>query len=381
MITLANDTINNQDIDHLISWLRTFPKLTKGEKTIEFETAWSKWLGRKYSVFVNSGSSANLAMVYALSQWKKSTNKKIVVPAVSWTTTVTPIIHLGMTPILCDCNLDNLGVNLVHLEEIFKKESPLALMIVHVLGFPCDIEEIQTLCNKYNVELLEDSCECVGSHINNKKMGTYGLGSSFSFYFGHHMSTIEGGMVCTDNFEFYELIKSIRSHGWDRDLSPETQKQLRNKYNISDFKSLYTFYYPGFNLRSTDLQAVIGIEQLKRIDDFSSNRYKNLLIYNENIKNEYWKIKIREDQFISNFAYPIIHPSVDRIAKDLKKNDIECRPLICGSMGEQPYWIDLYGKQMFNNASLIHNFGIYVPNNHALKEVEILQICDIVNKI
>lgn len=380
MITLVKDTINKDDINHLISWLQTNPHLTKGPKNIEFEELWSKWLGVNYSVYVNSGSSANLAMLYALSQWTKLKNKKVVVASVSWTTTVSPIIHLGMTPILCDCNLDNLGVDLKHLEEIFIKENPSVLMIVHVLGFPCDIEKIVALCKKYDVFLLEDSCECVGSSVNEKKMGTYGTASSFSFYFGHHMSTIEGGMISTNDFELYEIIKSIRSHGWDRDLSKTTQESLRRKNKIDDFKSLYTFYYPGFNLRSTDLQAVLGIQQLKRIDSFCKKRNENLLLYDSLIKNSYWKIKLSTNTFVSNFAYPIIHPDIKNVIQSLRNNDIECRPLICGSMGEQPYWVNLYGRCVLPNSNLVHNYGIYVPNNHEMTQKEIETICKIVNQ-
>lgn len=379
MIPLVKNTINEEDIANLIKWLQTNPRLTKGDRTIEFEMKWSEWCGSKYSVFINSGSSANLAMIYAMLLMNGTKNKKIVVPAVSWTTTATPAIHFGMTPILCDCNLSNLGVDVIHLEDIFKRESPLALIIVHVLGFPCDIEAVKTLCDKYDVILLEDTCESAGSCVKNKKLGTYGLGSSFSFYYGHHMSTIEGGMICTDNFEFYEIIKSIRSHGWDRDLSPETQAKLRKQYNIDDFRALYTFYYPGFNLRSTDLQAVLGLDQLKKMDSFSVNRNKNLMIYDNNINNNYWKIKIKDDEFISNFAYPIIHPNVNKLADNLRKNNIECRPLICGSIGEQPYWIELYGKETLKNATIVHNHGIYVPNNHELTDDEVLQICNVVN--
>lgn len=379
MIPLVKNTINDDDINHLIDWLKTKPQLTKGKKNIEFEEAWSKWLGVNHSVFVNSGSSANLAMLYALTQWTKLKNKKVVVAAVSWTTTVSPIIHLGMTPILCDCNMENLGVDLIQLEEIFKRENPAVLLIVHVLGFPCDIEKIDQLCKKYDVFLLEDSCECVGSHINNKKMGTYGIASSFSFYFGHHMSTIEGGMISTNDFELYEIVKSVRSHGWDRDLSKTTQESLRRKNKVDGFKSLYTFYYPGFNLRSTDLQATIGLEQLKKIDKFCENRYKNLLLYDQLITNDYWKIKIQRNQYVSNFAYPIIHPNIDNAIKALGEAQIECRPLICGSMGEQPYWIDLFGKCILPNAHLIHTKGIYVPNNHEMTKDEITNICNVVN--
>jgi CDP-6-deoxy-D-xylo-4-hexulose-3-dehydrase len=381
MISLVNDTISKKNINSLISWLKTNPRLTKGEKTIEFEEKWSEWLGTKYSVFVNSGSSANLSMVYGASLTPNLRNKKIVVPAVSWTTTVTPAIHLGLEPILCDCNMTNLGVDINHLQKIFEDENPSLLIIVHVLGFPCDIKEISKLCKKHDVILLEDSCECIGSHIKNKKMGTYGLASSFSFYYGHHMSTIEGGMVSTNDKKFYETLKSIRSHGWDRDAHPTVQKKLRKQYNISDFRSLYTFYQAGFNFRSTDLQAMIGLEQLNTIDEFCKTREKNYHLYNELISSDTWHPQIPKSTYVSNFAYPIISPNIDRIVPELQKNDIECRPLICGSIGEQPYWIDLYGKEILPNATIIHNHGMYVPNNQDIKSSDIKKIAKIINSL
>ena len=259
-IKLVKDTIDDKDINMLIEWLKTNPKLTKGPITIEFEKKWSEWLGVKYSVFVNSGSSANLASIYSLLLSGRLRNKKIVVPAVSWVTTVTPIIQLGLTPIMCDCDMDNLGLDVNHLKQIIEEETPSAIILVHVLGFPNHMDEIIKLCKEKNILLVEDTCESMGSEYNNKKLGTIGDLSTFSFYFGHHMSTIEGGMISTDDEELYHILLSIRSHGWDRDLPEEKQLMLRNKHNVDKFRSLYTFYYPGFNLRSTDLQAFIGLE-------------------------------------------------------------------------------------------------------------------------
>jgi len=380
-IPLVKDTINKEDIDNLIEWLKTYPKLTKGEKTIEFEKLWSKWLGIKYSVYINSGSSANLAMIYALLQSNKLKNNKIILPSVSWVTTVSPAIQLGMTPILCECDRDTLGLDINHLESLCKEHNPSVIMLVHVLGFPNKMKEIKEICNKYNVILLEDSCETVGSTYDNKKTGTFGLMSSFSFYFGHHMSTIEGGMVCTNNKELYDLLLSIRSHGWCRDLDTQTQQKLKEEHNISDFNMYYTFIYPGFNLRSTDLQAKIGIDQLKKIDEHNIIRSKNYEIFHKNIFNDYWKINPIENNFISNFNYPIIHPKKEEIVKELINNNVECRPLVCGSMGKQPFWKKLYGETNFEFANIVDEFGLYVPNNHQITEEELFRIINSINKI
>lgn len=381
-IPLVKDTISKDDIGALIEWLKTDPRLTKGDLTVQFEQEWSKMLGVKYSVYVNSGSSANLAMVYALKERKLlENNKKVIVPAVSWTTTVTPLIQFGLEPILCECDKDTLGIDINHLEELVKIHKPSALMLVHVLGFPCKMDEILAICKENDMILLEDSCESIGSTHNGIQTGAFGLMSSFSFYFGHHMSTIEGGMISTNDEDLYKFLLSIRAHGWDRDFSPEYQKELRNKYNVSDFRGLYTFYYSGFNLRSTDLQAFLGLQQLKKIQMFSENRNNNLKIYQEKIKNPFWKIKEIENVWVSNFAYPIITPKIKELVAELDKNKIACRPLVCGSIGRQPYWIDLYGETNLEFADTVHDLGLYLPNNHEMTESEILEICEIVNKV
>lgn len=380
-IPLVRDTIDTNDIKRLISWLETEPRLTKGEQTLKFEKKWSKWLGVKYSVFLNSGSSANLAMMYSLVLSGRLRNKKIVVPALSWITSVSPIINFGLTPILCDTNRDHLSIDIDKLEEIFIKETPSTLLLVHPLGFPNDMDPIIELCKKYNVMVLEDSCETIGTKYKNKLTGSFGLMSTFSFYFGHHISTIEGGMISTNDEELYKIILSIRSHGWDRDLPKDEQERLRNKYNIDEFRSLYSFYYPGFNLRSTDLQAYIGISQIDKLQNIGNKRLENLLLYDKLIKNDYWKIKLMKDTHISNFAYPIIHPKVKEIYNELKINGVESRPLICGSISRQPFWIDLYGEQRMGFVDDIHDNGMYLPNNPSLTKEEIEYVCNIVNKI
>jgi CDP-6-deoxy-D-xylo-4-hexulose-3-dehydrase len=379
-IKLVNDTIDNNDINSLISWLKTNPRLTKGIKTIEFENMWSNWLDVKYSVFVNSGSSANLAIFYALKLSNRLKNDKIVFPCLSWVTTVSPAIQLGFTPILCETDKKTLGIDTKEFENICQNENPAAVMIVHALGFPNDMNEIIRICNKYNVILLEDSCESVGSLYNKKKTGTFGLASSFSTYYGHHFSTIEGGFICTNDYELYNILKSIRSHGWSRDLDEVSRKDLQLKYGVDDFRNLYTFYYPGFNLRSTDLQAFIGIEQLNKIDNFCAVRYKNLQTYDKCIDNPYWKINISDFDFVSNFAYPIIHPNAAAIAESLAENSIECRPLIAGSISRQPFFYEKYGKKSYPFSDDIHNHGLYLPNNPDILQDEIEFVSDVVNK-
>ena len=378
-ITLVKDTIDIGDVNKLIEWLKTNPRLTKGDLTIEFEKKWSKWLGTKYSVFVNSGSSANLAAIYSLILSGKLKNNKIVVPAVSWVTTVTPAIQLGLEPIMCECDIDNLGLDINHLKEIIKNENPSAIILVHVLGFPNYMDEIIKLCQENNITLIEDTCESIGSEYEGRKLGTLGDLSTFSFYFGHHMSTIEGGMVSTDDEELYHILLSIRSHGWDRDLPQEKQEFLRKKYNVDSFRSLYTFYYPGFNLRATDLQAFIGLNQLEKLTTIVENRYKNYVRYKNEIKNDFWNINPPKNCYVSNFSFPIITKNIKSLTKALIENDIECRPLICGSINEHPFWYERYGKQELPNSKMVHEYGIYIPNNHQMTDEEITKVIEIVN--
>jgi CDP-6-deoxy-D-xylo-4-hexulose-3-dehydrase len=379
-IDLVKDTIDSDDIKKLISWLETNPRLTKGELNVKFEKEWSEWLGKKYSVFVNSGSSANLAALYSLLLSGKLRNNKIIVPAVSWVTTVTPAVQFGMEPIMCECDEDNLGLNIEHLKQIIKEHDPSSIILVHVLGFPNHMNEIVELCKEHDIRLIEDTCESIGSEYEGKKLGTFGDLSTFSFYFGHHMSTIEGGMISTDDEELYHILLSIRSHGWDRDLPKSKQIELREKYNIGDFRSLYTFYYPGFNLRATDLQAFIGLEQLKKLDLIVKNRNLNYQKYHEGIKNNEWKINPPKDSFISNFSYPVITKNIKELVEKLTENNVECRPLICGSINEHPFWYERYGKQDLPISKKVHEYGLYLPNNHQMTVEEIDKVINIVNQ-
>jgi len=379
MIKLVNDTIDNKDIDSLIDWLQTYPRLTKGKLTTEFEEKWSNWLGAKHTIFCNSGSSANLLMLWALIESNKITrDAKVVVPSLSWATDLSPVIQLGMTPILCDVNLQDLSVDLYHLEKIFQQSKPEVLLLVSVLGLVPDMDKITSLCRKYNVILLEDTCESMGSEHGSKKLGTFGLMSSFSTYFGHHMSTIEGGLVCTNNDELYEILKSIRSHGWDRDASPVIKNIWQEKWNTSEFDALYTFYHSGFNLRSTDLQAFIGLGQIDKLNDICQRRNENFQLYQDELENFRPNIWTWSEDFISNFAYPVIHENRNAIVKALQDANIEVRPMICGSMGTQPFYVKNYGETILKNASIVDQHGFYVPNHPGLTKKDILKITKII---
>jgi CDP-6-deoxy-D-xylo-4-hexulose-3-dehydrase len=377
---LVNDTVTNNDIDELIDWLKTYPRLTKGPLTVELEQKWSKWLGVKHSIYVNSGSSANLIMIYSLLiTGELQPGDAVIVPAISWATDLSPIIQFGLTPILCDCNLSDLSIDINHFEKICKEQSPKALMLVSVLGLVPEMDRILEICKKYNIVLLEDTCESLGSTFEHKKLGTFGIMSSFSLYFGHHISTIEGGFVCTNDDELANILLSIRNHGWDRDWSDDKQKSVRKLHNISEFDAQYTFYYPGFNVRSTDLQAFIGLNQLKKLDTITKIRERNFETYINELKNLGLLLpENRKNGIISNFCFPVIHNEREKIINALQSAGIETRPLICGSMGTQPMYVEKYGRLELPNANIVDKFGLYVPNNQQMNELDVKYIAKVI---
>ena len=382
MINLVNDTINKDDIKSLIEWLSQdeIPRLTKGNLTIDLEKKWADKIGTKYSVYVNSGSSSILLSLAAFLYSKKIKNKKIIVPSLSWATDVSSPMLLGMEPIMCDCNLHDLSCDLEHLENLFIEHNPSSFILVSPLGLVPNMGKILELCEKYDVVLFEDVCESMGSKYNGKFLGSFGLASFFSMYFGHHLSTIEGGFVNTNDEDFYHLLLMMRSHGWDRDLPEWKQKELRLKYSVDDFTSLYNFYVPGFNLRATDLQAFIGLRAIDKLDDYSKKRNENFIQYFNLIENNELQIHNTNDNFISNFAFPIVNKHKNKIVEELQKNNIEVRPLIAGDMSKKPMWFEEYGHQSLPNCELVNNHGFYIPNHQDLTCHEINFICEIINK-
>ena len=392
MIRLAEATIDDKDIDELIEWLKTYPRLTKGKLTLDFEAKWSNYLGVEHSTFVNSGSSANLLMLATLMEaGDLETGDSVIVPALSWATDVAPIMQLGLRPMLCDCDPDDYAVDPKHFMDLLKngvledkgvnnstiRHRPKAAIIVPVLGYVPEMDAIKDFCKKADVILLEDCCEALGSEYKGQKLGTFGEMSTFSTYFGHHISTIEGGMVCTSNPKYNQILKCLRSHGWDRDMDKEYQDSLRDAWDVSEFDSMYTFYHPGFNVRSTDLQAFIGISQLGKLDAINKVRHANFVTYSECLG-----VPLPPDDcFTSNFAFPIVSDNRDRIVKLLQDNDVEVRPMICGSMGRQPFYVKEYGECALPNADNLRKHGMYLPNHHLLTKKDIEFICDLIKEL
>ena len=379
-IKLVSDTISKNDIQKLVDWItqEEIPQLTKGPLTVKFQENFSSFLGDNLSsCFINSGSSAILLALLALKIEKDI--KKVVVPSVSWATDLSSPMVLGIESILCDCNLEDLSLDLDKLEQIFIEEKPEACILVSVLGLVPDMGRITSLCEKYDVILLEDVCESLGSKYGGNYLGTFGLMSFFSFYYGHHVSTIEGGMITTKDKHMHDLLVSIRNHGWDRDWSDELKKEYRKKYSIDDFSSMYSFYFPGLNLRSTDLQAFIGINQIEKVNPFSEIRNRNFLKYSELISENYLDVKQREGDFVSNFAYPVVHSERDTIIEKFKEQNIEVRPLIAGSMAKQPFASEINKKYGTGNSDIIHEKGFYLPNHQDLTLEQVEFISSLVN--
>jgi CDP-6-deoxy-D-xylo-4-hexulose-3-dehydrase len=378
---LAEDTIDKNDIDQLIEWLKTYPRLTKGGLTLDFEKKWSDWVGKKYSVFCNSGSSANLLMYYALLLSGVLKNKKIIVPSVGWATTITPAIQLGFEPIMAEADKDTFGLDLNHLEELLKKHNPSTVIMVQVLGVPHKMNELMALKEKYSFILLEDACAAMGSSYRGRKVGTFGDMSSFSLYFGHQISTIEGGLVSTDNKQFNDLLLMLRSHGWSQDLDKETHEALIKKYNIDDFHSPFVFYEPGFNLRSTDLNAFLGIRQIDKMDWLIQRRQENHFLYRKLFGDRFYFQKSDPDSVICSIHFGMLANDIEerkKIVRALEDNGIETRIFSAGNLGLHPFWFERYGKASFPMADRIHYSGFFLPNNPSLKTEDIEFISKVV---
>jgi CDP-6-deoxy-D-xylo-4-hexulose-3-dehydrase len=378
---LAKETINDEDVNALCEWLKSYPRLTKGNLTIQVEKDWAEYIGTKYAVFNNSGSSANLLMVATAVQCGLIPNKKIVVPSVGWVTTISPAIQLGLEPIMCGSDKNTFGIDLDQLEKICERERPDAVIFVQVLGVPHYKERLLSLKDKYGFVLLEDACAALGArYADGTMVGTVGDMSSFSFYFGHQLSTIEGGMVNVNNKELYDMLLMLRSHGWAKDLDKETYDDMMLKNGVDDFHSPFTFFIPGYNLRSTDLQAFLGIRQIKKAAWASENRNKNHVLYAEKLRG-YVEFQEWGDSYPVSISFGAIADNTDHrreIVNRLVDNGIETRIFSAGNLGRHPFWTNLYDEFEDRQSDKIHSRGFFVPNYPELTEEEIDFICNVI---
>ena len=300
----------------------------------------------------------------------------------SWATTVAPAIQLGFEPIMCEADSETFGLELNHLDELLTKHQPGAVIMVHVLGCPNRMDEVMRLKAKHGFLLMEDCCASHGSLFDGQKVGTFGELSTFSFYYGHHMSTIEGGVVCTSDEEIQDILLQIRSHGWAKDISPEKEAALAKKYKSLEFNRTFTFYQPGFNFRATDLNAKFGLLQMQRLDQMIAQRVENHRTYQSRITNAPGFACQQNPRSVpSSISFACLASSSEhreRVAQALRDNGIETRPLGGGNMSRQPFWYDRYGSTTFPFADRVHECSLQLPNHHLLGRDDIEFICDTV---
>ena len=395
MIKLIKSTFHNeqQTKKELLNFIKSAKQLSFGPECDKFEKNFAKYQGRKHCIFLNSGSSANLAIIQALLNLGKLKHGDLVgFSALTWSTNVMPLLQLGLNAVPIDVELDTLNVSSRTLLDTIEKYPIKMLFLTNLLGFCDDLDKIQKICSDRKIVLIEDNCESLGTVYKGKKLGNFGLASTFSFYVGHHMSTIEGGAVATDSEQLATMLKIVRAHGWDRNLSLVRQNRLRNLFKVnSTFYSRYTFYDLGYNLRPTEIAGFLGNAQLKYMDEIVKKRNKNFMkiatpIYKKTDK--YYPIRFRHIDFLSNFAVPVVCKSVKLRNKLVKKCEgkIEIRPIVAGDISQQPFFskhMSIFRKILGSNsnAKLIHEQGLYFGNNPELTEKEIKEIIGIFTKI
>jgi len=359
--------------------------LSMNKECKKFEESFAEKQGRKYAVYVSNGSVANLLLIQSLlntGQLKRG--DKVGFSALTWPTNVMPLIQLGLEPVAIDCELETLNVSPAKLGEHIKDLS--ALFLTNVLGFCDDLPGLKKLCDDNNVLLIEDNCESLGSSVNNTLLGNFGVASTFSFFVGHHMSTIEGGMVCTDDEQLHDYLVMGRAHGWDRNLSPETQQKLRTEAGIDDFYAKYTFYDIASNFRPTEINGFIGNTQMPYWDEIVSKRVDNFHAFAKAMaeNDDFYQYELGHMDAVSNFSMPVICKTPE-LAEQYKKKfqdaEVEIRPVIAGNMTEQPFY-----KKYVNdtaprpNSDLVHANGFYFGNNPEMTPEEIATLCGLLGK-
>jgi CDP-6-deoxy-D-xylo-4-hexulose-3-dehydrase len=351
----------------MVKFLLTSEKYTNGPRVREFEAQWANWVGSKHALMVSSGSTANTLIISSVKElygWKDG--DKVLVPACTWVTNVSPVFQAGLTPIFCDVNLENFSFDIEHMKEIAKKHPDIkGIFVTHLLGFSAENEKYSEIFP--NALILDDVCESHGcTSPGGVRRGASGLASSFSFYFGHHMTTIEGGMVNTNNQELYELMRMKRSHG----LARESGNLQKYAEQYPDIHPQFLFMTDGYNLRSSEINAVLGMSQLPRLDGMIEQRRSNFNNFVEIMqahKDKFHPVKWQEGN--SNFAFPFICKTPE-LAKKMKEvfsaNGVEHRPIVGGNLLRQPF---LKGFKMGTpkkqyNVDLLNDNGVYIGNSH-----------------
>ena len=387
---LMENNITRSDMDSVRKFIsQKNIILTQSKKVKQFEEKWSKWLGVKYSVYVNSGSSANFISISALKVLNNNKKKnEIIVPSLTWVSDINSVVMNGFKPVFVDINFSNLSMNI---DQVIKKISKktLAIFITHAQGFNGLNNKLLKILKKKKIHLIEDVCESHGAKFNNRKLGNFGIISNFSFYYAHHLTTIEGGMACTNNKKIYEILLMLRSHGMLRESkNKKFEKQLIKKYHYLSPK--FIFLYPTLNFRNNEIGAVIGLNQLKSLNKNNMKRTKNFKLFLTLLDGKkYWK----NFDFTgsSNYAFPIILKTKDlkkrdHFEKELIKNKIEFRRGNAGGGNQlrQPYIRQITKKinlKYFKKVDHVHFFGYYIGNYPSLTKNKITKICTILNNI
>ena len=387
---LINDSITNEDKQQLIDYIGIDGvRFTQGAKVKEFENVWSEWLGVKHSVFVNSGASANYIMVSIMKEMKGY--GEVIVPTLGWVSDISPVVNLGLKPVFVDVSLETFSTDIEKILPLVN-ENTIGITLVHCLGFNSISQQIIDLCKDKDIFLIEDCCEAHGATYQEKKVGTLGDVSNFSFYFGHHMTTIEGGMVCTNDDEIYQYAKMFRSHGMTRldylqndELGMNLQKKYESLY--PDLNPLFTFAVPGYNMRNQELNAIIGTSQLKRLDYNIQRRVENLKTWVDTLDSEKFFTDY-ELEGNSNFALPLIILGEDRnrllrVCDILKRNEVEYRIGTAGggNQAKQPYLekYDIVAGEL-PNSDYIHHYSLYIGNHPEISKEKIINLCNKLNK-
>ena len=385
-IPLMDNNILPEDIDAVVEFLRTSDRLTNGPKVMEFEEAWSQWLGVKHSLFVNSGSSANYITMAVLRDLYGP--GEVIVPPIAWSSDISSVFAAGLTPVFVDVDMSNLAMDanevISHLNENTR-----AVFLTHVLGFNGLSRRLLDELKARNIPLIEDVCESHGASMNGKKCGTFGLASNFSFYYAHHMSTIEGGIICTDDDRFYQQCRLYRSHGMVRELTDEDLKQsYAEKY--PDLRPEFLFVVPGYNMRSMELNAVMGLSQLKRLDANNVRRVENWRLFVEHLDPEKYFTDFAMDGAV-NYAFVVMlrQPSEEKfkmLTEMLRSENIEFRRGTAGggNMARQPFVrerVPGFDPASLKTADIIHFYGLYTGNYPTLEREKILKLCELLNSL
>ncbi len=365
---LASDSWDSEEISAINDVIKS-NRYTMGLKVKKFEDEFASHFNSDYAIMVNSGSSANLLMIASLFYSKEYDLKEgdeVIVPAVSWSTTYYPVHQYGLKLVFVDVDRDTLNISP---EKIKKAISPKTKVIfaVNLLGNPCEFDEIIRICKKNNIILIEDNCESLGAKYQEKFTGTCGIMGSFSFFFSHHLQTMEGGMILTNDKNLYELCVSLRAHGWIRDLPDDNsiEKKTGNSFHDS-----FNFVTPGYGIRPLEMSGAIGSVQLQKLPIFISNRKKNATIFKSLFENEP-NIAIQQETEVSSwFGFSLLLTNKlssfrDDLINILKENNIECRPIVAGNFTKNPVikFMDYDIRGELSASDEIDKNGFFVGND------------------